>query len=676
MLKLIIKQKGKVIQEVSLQNDVSYTIGRGKENQIVLPEQAGISRKHLELFLGEDQQWSVKNLSQTSQLIVNGEETDESAILEGGFFQIQDFEFILQEVKKNKSLIAKEEAPLSESKEKPAGNSNSSKEESPPDKTFNEHLPPSVSSNGKTQIIDIHSHAQQMCAYLKISYEEGTPRDILKLEGQSEWILGRDEAVDIVVDNANISREHFKINRDNDGQYHICDLKSSNGTILNNKDLKPNKPYPIQSGDTIYIMDIEILFEIKNLSLEKELAGLKAPTSPTPVQNPVPVVAPTGGAPPPAPPYITSPLPANMPGVVIEMPEEEQSFFKKNKKRLMMYGTVLIIIGAVYFLNTEKKEDNTEKKEMAQTGELAGLTPQQIQIIKDTYQLAQQLYSQGKFEYCKSEVKKIHSYIDSYLQSKKLGVECAQAAENQRIQTDLEQKRKKAEETEKNIQKITDKCDKEFDTFKFKHELVDCLENAIELSPADGRIQGLIERFDAIEMEKEEKKKQRAERKQFINSITSKYVYAKKLYTNGKILKAIDAYQRFINISNHKELKEKRALAKRELAAIKKDFNNRNNRLNRNCETKFNKGQFQKAYHTCERAADTIPEPHNKKALSLMNKSRQKLEIIMKPYYEEASLNESVGNIEIAQEYWKKILILDVNTGMYYKMAKEKMDRY
>ena len=48
----------------------------------------------------------------------------------------------------------------------------------------------------------------------------------------------------------------------------------------------------------------------------------------------------------------------------------------------------------------------------------------------------------------------------------------------------------------------------------------------------------------------------------------------------------------------------------------------------------------------------------------------------MKPLYEEASLNESVGNVGVAQEYWRKILEKDVKTGIYYKRAQEKLNKY
>ncbi|MDE0518348.1 MAG: FHA domain-containing protein, partial [Bdellovibrionales bacterium] len=80
MLKLVIKLKGKVLQETAVQPDMEYLIGRGKDNQIVLPEQPGISRKHLSLSVGEDNQWIVKNLSQMQELIIEGEEKQEGPV--------------------------------------------------------------------------------------------------------------------------------------------------------------------------------------------------------------------------------------------------------------------------------------------------------------------------------------------------------------------------------------------------------------------------------------------------------------------------------------------------------------------------------------------------------------------------------------------------------------------
>ena len=109
MTKLIIKHKGQILQEMVLQPSEEYSIGRSQDNAIVLPEQAGISRKHLSLLMGEDGQWLVKNLSSTGALIIDGNTTEEGAVPVGGSFQTQDFEFILmEEEKKSSAKSAKE----------------------------------------------------------------------------------------------------------------------------------------------------------------------------------------------------------------------------------------------------------------------------------------------------------------------------------------------------------------------------------------------------------------------------------------------------------------------------------------------------------------------------------------------------------------------------------------
>ncbi len=700
MPKLIIKQKGKLLQKIELTEGKEYLIGRGKESDIILPEEPGISRKHLSFSEGEDNQWIVKNLSQISTLNINGVPADEGSLSLGGAFQVQDFEFLLQSAEVTKPPLSqtKTKDSLQDHNNKESPSSASLGEESAEEELAPSHeLPAVVSSEGETHIMDIGSEKQKLSAYLKVSYADDAPRDIFKLEEQEEWIFGRDETADIMVDNPNISREHFKIS-ESEGKYYIKDLKSSNGTLLNDKELSTGKKYPIQSGDVIYILDIEIVFEIKNLSLEKELSKLtppskaKFPASGVPVvgASGVPVVGASGGVPVAGASgvpvagvlgsYMPPPLPAHVPGVILETSSEDtKSFFQKNKKRLMIYGALAIAV--VFIFSNTNKESVEKGKEptvpsIVQTGEGAGLTPQQLQIVKDTYQSAQQLYSQGKFEYCKSEVIKIHEYTDSYRDSKKLEIACAQAAENQRMQYDLERKKRKAEETEKLIQKTTDKCREKFDTFTFKHELVTCLNPAIELSPADSRIHILTEKFDAIEIEKEEKKQQIAERKQFIRSIANKYTYARSLYKSGKILKAMTAYRHFISSSNHRELKETRDKAQRELATIQKNFHDKNNKMHKECSSQFNANQFKIAYYTCRKAYRKIPPPHNAPSLKFMQKAKQTLEVEMKPIYEEANLNESVGNVSIAQEHWKKILKRDVDTGLYYNRAKEKMDKY
>ena len=678
MLALIVKLKGKIIQEVPLKTSREYIIGRGSDNQIVLPEKAGISRRHLSLSVDENQNWVVKSLSQSSELVVEGESTEEATISLGNSFQIRDFEFHLKKCDIKKPEVEKE-------KQEEAPVYSEAQEENDKSKEASSNVP--ALSSSETKIMS-NSLENNLIIYLKISHEEGGNRDIFKLDGnEEEWVIGRDEGVaDIVVDNRNISRAHFKILL-KEGQYFIEDLKSSNGTVLNERELSPKKPYLIQSGDLIFILETEIIFELKNPVLEKELAKL---SSLVPINIPEAQVPIEGGAHPPHPPHLpyppnspagyyppTAPLPINHSGVIVETAGGSNGFFKKNKKRIMIYGMVFGVVCLIGFF--QKKGDKKEAKReqlQFQTGELAGLTPGQVQLVKVTYKAAQQLYSQGKFEYCKSEVKRVHELADSYQDSKKLEIACAQASENQRRKFDLEQKRKKAEKTEQFVQKITDGCAKIFKDFIEKTQLLDCLAPAMELVPADSRIQSLVEKFNFNELEKQASAEKIAKRKKFIGSIRSKYTYAKSLYKRGEVLKAMSVYQNFINLSNHAELKPTQATARRELATIKKNFNDTNNRLLSNCLNQFKSNQFKLSYYSCKKAVKKIPESHNKSAISYMKKAKRSLETQMKPFYEEANLNESIGNVSTAQDYWRKILEQDVSTGIYYNRAKEKMDKY
>ncbi len=695
MKKIIVKHKGKILQELSLQKEEEYSIGRGKNNQIVLPEQAGISRKHLSLFMGEEGQWTVKNLSPAEQLVIDGETQEESPVQKG--FQVQDFEFILcEEDKKPSGLKSGEKQKTASSDKAPALSDPQSvalykrtesqltqPTEQAPDTADgdSENLPsadlppdePLLSTDDKTKIMDMDSQQASMSAFLKVSYEDDSAKDIFRLENQSEWTFGRDETADIMVDNPNISRKHFKISQEGQN-YHIADLKSSNGTLLNDRELKPGKPYTLQSGDIIYILDMEITFEIRNLSLEKELVRMKAPLpAPALPQGDLLPSSPMGGWP-------NAPLPANTPGVVVEMPDESSaglSFVKKNKKRLIIYGSVGMVLAGFLFLNKEKPEEDSEIKAVTAVEEgLEGLSEHEAKMVKRSYQTALHLYTTGKFVYCQSEIKQIHKYTNSYEDSKKLEIACAQAAENANRQHAMEEKRKKAEKTDKFIQQVTDKCREKFETFHFKHELVSCLNPAIELSPADGRVQALTDQFDTNETLKEEERQQKEERKKFIQSLAGKYHYAKSLHKKGRILKAMSAYQHFINISGHKELAQKRALAQRELASIKKEFQDNNKRMESECKSHFSAKEFKKAYFACDKASQKIPVPHNKNVLLFKERARDSLELAMKPLYEEANLNESVGNVSTAQEHWQKILSRDVPTGVYYKRAKTKMNKY
>jgi diguanylate cyclase (GGDEF)-like protein len=65
-----------------------------------------------------------------------------------------------------------------------------------------------------------------------------------------EFVIGRDEKCFIVVDLDNVSRRHAQVVM-RDGKFFVSDLKSTNGTYLNDEELK--KEQPLRSGDQVKI---------------------------------------------------------------------------------------------------------------------------------------------------------------------------------------------------------------------------------------------------------------------------------------------------------------------------------------------------------------------------------------------------------------------------------------
>ena len=668
----------KLLHEIDLQKDKEYNIGRDQDNDIVLPNQHGISRKHLVLSKGDGDSWVVRNLSQTSSLVVEEQNVEEAVIAPGSSFQIMDCEFFMEEKSKPQPSIA-----MVDSAEEEAGTSLSPsgplkegklkvKEESERDMKI-------VSSDEKTAVMSFNEDDHnQMKAVLKVYDEDNGQKNIFTLEDQTEWIIGRDLECDIQVESDSISRKHFKIQKEGN-QYLISDLKSANGTCVNDTELTPGKAYPLRSSDVIYILDIEILFEIKNLSLEKELVSMKAPTV-----VPLPVVSESENAPiaeQQYAPYMMSPTPADMPGVIVEGVDDVsplKRFYQKNRKKVLIYGTLLaaVIFGGIYHFQEEARKKAEAEAQLVKNKNPGGLSDKQFEQVKNIYDQAKLLYVENQFEYCKSEIKKLHQYIDSYEQSKELEVKCAQAAENQQKQFHIEEQKRKEKETDDFIAKISSECSTKFNTFKIRYELMSCLQPAIELSPADGRITSLVDQFDTNEVLEAAEQERKQKRRQFIQSIIAKYNYAKSLNKKGKTLEAMVAYEKFIKISNHKELTAKRDQAKRELTGIKKNFNNRINTLISGCEKKYQQKQWKKAFYACDSVSKVIPPPRNKPAVDVMEKAKDRLEIQMKPLYEEAAINESMGNVAVAKDYWNKILLKDVKAGIYYIRSKEKLDNY
>lgn len=77
---------------------------------------------------------------------------------------------------------------------------------------------------------------------------------------QESIVIGRDQKNYIVLDSKRISRHHAEI-RFEDGAFFVIDLKSGNGTLLNNQRLTPAEKTLLRKGDHIQIESFDIVFQ-------------------------------------------------------------------------------------------------------------------------------------------------------------------------------------------------------------------------------------------------------------------------------------------------------------------------------------------------------------------------------------------------------------------------------
>ena len=96
---------------------------------------------------------------------------------------------------------------------------------------------------------------------------------------QSEICIGRSNNNDIVIDNLAVSKEHAKIFKLPDG-YGLVDLDSTNGTLLNDKDIRKAKLAP-QDVLTIGKHTIEIKSTGGQKAAPADLASKTVKVSPS-----------------------------------------------------------------------------------------------------------------------------------------------------------------------------------------------------------------------------------------------------------------------------------------------------------------------------------------------------------------------------------------------------------
>ena len=687
---LLVKKKGKTLKEYTLEAGRECVIGRASSCQIVLNESHGVSRKHIQVVLSEDSlTCQVECLSKLGGVIFNGEETPKFELKKDGNFYFMDYHFQhqLQSTEKKESLEIEEEGNALKSTPLEAKKNNSREEissllntassmpeaPSPPQQeqgslSLEKKTAGGGTESGLTRVTQI---SKDLTPYLVISLSSEDEDQEVLLEGK-KWIIGRDPACDICIEDKDISRKHFEIEKIND-EFSIKDLASSNCTHLDEELLEPHQSYPLKSGALIQILDIQIFFEIRNKRVKKKLSSLDQPPALTPsadelVQG---VIAPPAESGPPSLPAAYSVIADE---TILTSPPPSGS--SSRKKKLIFIGVAFILIGTALFFMPQK--DTSSKKESSNTlslnEPLNSLDPENQAKVKDIYALAQQLYHQKKYELCSEKLKSLHEIIPYYEQSKSLFSTCKNGAESIQAQIEIDRRNREEQQTKANLEKNIKECAKKFKTFTSMAELKACLAPALEIDPEHFEITDLMSRFSTEEEAKKSRAAAQAAYKAKLRKEKKAYEAVKKIKESGKILKAIPAYQKFLKRKHPKGVEEIVSQAGEELKAMQDSLQAQISALMSQCQNLMDQKQFKEAHPACVKVLSV--SPGNKQAIELADNAIKAIHKELKPIYEDSVLNESLGNIDIAKKHWASILEKDIQNGYYALKAQKKLNKY
>lgn len=631
MARILVRRHGQQVDSKKLEVGQEYLVGRSKQCDIILEPLKGISRTHCKIFY-DGESWVCEVLSKYGSLICEGESVESVRLEDHMVFLIPPYDFQFTEEIEKSMLV-----PVSHSHSAvniDPGESEITLED-PKDRTST--FPSQSSGNLETTAI----FSENKVAFLKLQVDSDDIEEVLRLEGE-DWTAGRDPSCEIYLNDPRVSRKHFQIKRVK-GDYFLQDLGSGNGTTINGHKIPKNEGQRILTGDRISIKNIHLTFEIYDSRFDNQLAVFDQ---------------------------------AKAAGVQsVERVDQTVPPIKRvlgHKWGRLGLGLAAIII--FFFALTDPPPDPKQKNLSSnESGKFSELSREKQASVKDTFTLARNHFLNGRYIECIVEVEKLHEIIPMYENSSELEGLCRQAKELSDIQSEKERQTQQRRIAEEQIKGIVDGCRAQLKEFKTKADLDRCLSRALDLNAGDPSIQNLLFEFTAREEAKKEKAAQRKRYQARVRKGRQAYGKAKALEKKGKLAKAIQAYKAFLN-ADYPDPSGLRAKAKAALAKARGELDKKVTEALSECQKLLQATKYREAIEACDKARSE--DPKNREVAAVRSQALSDLRREMKNIYEDAILEESIGNVQDAKEKWKKILTLDIKSGEYYRKAKIKLRKY
>jgi pSer/pThr/pTyr-binding forkhead associated (FHA) protein/tetratricopeptide (TPR) repeat protein len=658
MSRLLIRLNGQQVAELALEDGNEYLIGRGEDCAIVLKEQRGISRHHIRIAQ-RDGFWTATGLSRFGPLQRDGASLEVIELNTNCIFYASPYEFHFEVSQTIPPEGAADGAsPTAQLAGIPAP-FQANYEPAYPAQSMDDTA---IRGNIEATVAGI----VYLVAFLRVQYKETGEEETLKLEGDL-WVAGRENASEICLRDGRVSRKQFELSRTREG-FFVTDLGSSNGTKLNGQSLVAHEPTRLESGDTLTVLQIEMLFEIRDVNFTSRMQNLPAPA---PMFNPPGMWQPQ--------------IPANAmydrqlvptlgdPNQMVNWAAEKSKKidWKKNKVRIALIAFVPILLYGL--LQNSKPEPKRDPAAKAESVTFEHLSPEQKSAVKDTFSLARSLYVQGKYELCLAETAKLHEMLPFYENSKEIEAFCSQGRELVLRQKDSDRREREKALLEQQITAVIDGCKEKLKASSTVDETRQCLSAAMELNPDHPTVREMI---GAAQSRQEEQKLLR-EHRATVQARTEKglsvYRKAKELYKQQKLADALKEYQKFL-ATNYPNIESTKETARREISSIKKELETKVNSFLAQCKTLGEKGHYKEAYIACDNALKE--DPDNTAAQAVRKSMLSNLRREVKSIYEDSVLEESLGNVDSAKEKWKKIVADDLDFDEYSKKSKILLRKY
>ncbi len=666
MARMKVILSGKTIYDLPVEVGQEYLVGRKESCHIRIEGDHRLSREHAKLF-HDGEKWKILILSKYGKIQFDGQDVHELDLFHSVVFEIGGyrFEFCETDYSQNNKPVLMDEPQIDS--ENMGQDSNHLAQSNLDEKTIISALP----------VIPI-------LRVFKKNVQKNELVQIIRLEGKSKWLAGRDSECDIYLPDHRISRRQFEIQVDLTNVL-IIDLDSSNGTKVNDHLISSTDLVQLRSGDQIQIIDFVIHFELQDVQYQQRVIahndvvqnelnssslGDEEPLEDdeylienqnnTQEQN-----------------YLPPPLPQ----------KEVKSKSQLEKMKPLLVGIAVIALVFVY-LNDEQKMTEKPKKtenlgikkpEDPKAALFSKLKPEEQEKIKSLYRQAKNYYMQGKYDQALVSINKIFDLIEDYEDIKQLQLLCREALalqEERQRQEDLERAKKEAEEK---IQAQVKLCEKLLKPDVDLQRIEECIATVIQFNPDHPLFNELRTKAQEII---EQRLAELARKKAYQNDVAQlKKIYkdAEKVHTNGQLLSAIPMYEKVIK-STLPDPGGLKSTAKYKISQIRKVIAEK-------LEKYFNEADRLASEQKLKQAVFVLRDslkidPGNKETQERIDNYVFDLKKQMMVFYQEGILEESYGNVDGsegrsgAKAKWKKIIDIDVPDGEYYKKAYIKLKKY